>query len=174
MIRYITLICFFLFSSFSNAYAKTSYIDIENIFKNSLLGKSINDQINVYETDKKKELKFIENNLKTEEAKLLSKKNIITKEEFNDLLNILSKKVEDYNLQNKNLKNKILRLRSENTNFILEQIQPILTQYVKENNISLLLNKKNLVMGKKELDITPKIIQSLDSKIKKLELNLNK
>ena len=174
MMRYIYIIIIVLFNSNVLSADTISYINIDKIFQNSLLGKSINQQINKYEKNKKNELLEIEKKIKKEEDILLSKKNIITKEEFNNNLKTLNDEVNNYNKKNNQLKKKILKLRSDNTNFILEQVQPLLTKYVKDNNISLLLNKKNLVMGKKELDITDKIIELLDNTIKKLDLNLVK
>ena len=49
-------------------------------------------------------------------------------------------------------------------------IQPILTEYIDKNNISILLDKKNILIGKNELDITQDIIILLNKEINKMEL----
>ena len=57
------------------------------------------------------------------------------------------------------------------TNIILNNLKPILSEYLKENSISIVLQKQNVIIGKKELDITEDIIKILDEKIKKIDIN---
>tara|TARA_B100000579_G_scaffold433893_1_gene453561 strand:- start:438 stop:611 length:174 start_codon:yes stop_codon:yes gene_type:complete len=54
---------------------------------------------------------------------------------------------------------------------ILKTLSPILTEYSKNNNISLIMDKKNIIIGKTELNITKEILILLDEKIKKIKLN---
>ena len=54
---------------------------------------------------------------------------------------------------------------------ILKDLSPILAEFSKENNISIIIDKKNIIVGKTELNITEKILNVLDSKIKKIKLN---
>ena len=55
--------------------------------------------------------------------------------------------------------------KNEFDNF-LNKIQPILNNYMKENSLNILLDKKNIFIGKSELDITEKIINIINLKIK--------
>ena len=54
---------------------------------------------------------------------------------------------------------------------IIKSLSPILAEYSKENNISIIMDKKNIIIGKTELNITKKILDLLDNKIKKIKLN---
>ena len=54
---------------------------------------------------------------------------------------------------------------------ILKTLSPILTEYSKNNNISIIMDKKNIIIGKTELNITKEILILLDEKIKKIKLN---
>ena len=54
---------------------------------------------------------------------------------------------------------------------ILKDLSPILAEFSKENNISIIIDKKNIIVGKTELNITEKILNVLDRKIKKIKLN---
>ena len=54
---------------------------------------------------------------------------------------------------------------------ILKTLSPILTDYSKNNNISIIMDKKNIIIGKTELNITKEILTLLDEKIKKIKLN---
>ena len=59
----------------------------------------------------------------------------------------------------------------EGTNIILNNLKPILSEYSKKNSISMVLQKQNVIIGKKELDITQDIIKILNEKIKKIDIN---
>ena len=50
-------------------------------------------------------------------------------------------------------------------------LKPILSEYSEKNSISMVLQKQNVVIGKKELDITKDIIIILNEKIKKIDIN---
>ena len=57
----------------------------------------------------------------------------------------------------------------EKTKEILKVLNPIIAKYVDLNSISLVIPKKNIIVGKKNLDITEQIIQLLNNDIKKLK-----
>ena len=48
---------------------------------------------------------------------------------------------------------------------LLEAINPILTEYSTKNSISIMLQKKNIVIGDTRLDITSKILEIINTKI---------
>ena len=54
---------------------------------------------------------------------------------------------------------------------LLSKLNPILTNYSKENNIHLIIPKKNIIIGRSELDITNAILQILDKKIKTIKVD---
>ena len=52
--------------------------------------------------------------------------------------------------------NNLNKIKIENTKKILKILNPIITNYVDENSISIVIPKKNIIVGKKNLDITDK------------------
>ena len=56
------------------------------------------------------------------------------------------------------------KLMNNKTNF-LKLIQPILLDYVKENNITYLLQKKYIIVGHNDLNKTADIIELINNKI---------
>mgnify|MGYP001239734173 FL=1 len=60
--------------------------------------------------------------------------------------------------------------RSKAKNDLLKHLNEILTDYAIKNNISFILNKKNVVVAKKDLDITDDIIILLNKKVDKITL----
>ncbi len=117
------------------------------------------------------EFKKIETAIKSEEDNLIKQKNIIKEEEFNKKANVLRDKYKSYQ-ELKNNKNKDLKkIRDDAGNEILKIINDILSKYSTENKISLIMEKKNIVIGKTELDISNNILNLLNAKIKKVEIN---
>ena len=49
-------------------------------------------------------------------------------------------------------------------------IRPILSEYSDNNSISLIIQKRNIVIGKTSLDITDDILKIVDEKIEKISL----
>ena len=54
---------------------------------------------------------------------------------------------------------------------IIKTLSPILTEYSLEKNISIIMDKKYIIVGKTEMNITKEILTLLDNKIKKVKLN---
>ena len=61
------------------------------------------------------------------------------------------------------IRNKVLTLNSK----FLKKIKPILVDYSESKKISFLLQKKNIILGSKEFDITNDIILIVNKKINK-------
>ena len=163
------IILFFIFIFITqNSSADIVYIDINFIIKNSKVGKSLSEYHDKLVNDSQKKFKIIENELMKKEKQLIAQQNIIKKDEFQKRFNILSEEVKnfrsDINANQKNLDNEKIK----NTKKILEILNPIITQYVESNSISLVIPKKNIIVGKKNLDITDQIIKLLNDKISKL------
>jgi len=46
-----------------------------------------------------------------------------------------------------------------------------LQEYAKKNSVSLILQKKNIIMGKKEIEITDEILEITNKEIKNIKIN---
>ena len=78
--------------------------------------------------------------------------------------------INNYNESKENKIKEFHQLKLNNTNKLLELINPILKKYSDQNSISLIIQKKNLVMGKSELDITDNIILIINNEIKEIKV----
>ena len=76
----------------------------------------------------------------------------------------------EYQKTRKEAVDKIAIQRAEARQKLLKEINPILASYSKENNISLIIDKKNLVMGNNDLDITNIIVEKLNKSLPSLNL----
>ena len=165
------IIIFFIFNILKfNEYLKIAYIDIKIILNESNVGKSLNSHLNSLNSEYSKKYSKIEKELLEKEKTLLAQKNIIEKNEFNKKIRNLSDEINKYKNDKKISTDKLNKIKIENTKEILKILNPIITKYVENNDISLVLKKTNIIVGKKDLDITEKIIKLLNVEINKVKL----
>ena len=112
----------------------------------------------------------MEKDLKKEETDLLAKKTILSKEEYSKKIDNLRKKVIDFQSQRKASIDKIATQRAESREILIKHIDPILQTYIKENNISLVVDKKYTLGGIPENDITNIIIEKLNKALPSIKL----
>ena len=163
---FIILLCFNLFVF--NAKAQIVYLDINLILNNSEVGKFLNSHIQKIKNENQEKFNKIENELVKKEKSLIAQQNILNKDEFQKKLNALSIEVKKYRSEKKSSIDEINKIKIANTKEILKALNPIVTKYVDSNAISLVIPKKNIIVGKKNLDITDQIIEILNNNIKKL------
>ena len=167
----LNLIFFFLIlANFSFADEKVVYLDVNFLLTESEVGKYVNSNLKKIADDNKKIFEGFEEELKSDEDKLLAQQNILKKEDYDKKLIDLRTKFKSYQ-DKKNIKNKELNiLRNNAGNTILKNINEIMTEYSKKNSISLVIQKQSIIIGKTELDVTNDILKILNKKITKLEL----
>ena len=169
-IKYLVLVIIFILLQNSNLFAeKIVYLNIEKIMKTSKAGKSIIKKINQTNEDNLKKFKKIEENLKNDEQDLISKKNILNEEEFKKKFDLLKKKINDYKILRQNSIQDITAKRKNASSEFFKKINPILGKYAADNNISFILQKKNIIMGKTELDITDDVLKIIDKEVSKIK-----
>ena len=54
---------------------------------------------------------------------------------------------------------------------LLETLNPIIKDYMQQNNIKIVLDKKSVLLADEKLDITKNILDLLNSKLKSIKLN---
>ena len=169
-IRYLVLVIAFVLLQNSNLLAeKIVYLNIEKIMKTSKAGKSIIKKINQTNEANLKKFKKIEEDLKNDEQDLIAKKNILSEEEFKKKFDLLKKKINDYRILRQNSIQDITTKRRNASSEFFKKINPILGKYATENDISFILQKKNIIMGKTELDITDDVLKIIDKEVSKIK-----
>tara|TARA_B110000027_G_scaffold31838_1_gene35271 strand:+ start:1331 stop:1849 length:519 start_codon:yes stop_codon:yes gene_type:complete len=149
---------------------KIVFVDMDRLVSVSKAGSSIFNQLKDINNKNLNFLKNEEKKFKEKEKKLIAQKNIISETDFKKEVDTLKSEINNYNQnRNKTIK-KFNKLKIENTNNLLKLINPILTQYSTENEISIILQKKDLIVGKTELDITDDIITIINKEIKEFKI----
>ncbi len=151
---------------FSNAQNNIAFIDIDLILKNSNIGKSLLDRFEEVNKKNANELKIKENDLKKLEDEIKKKQNIISREELEKEINILKNKINEFNKAKNNLILDFEKSRNKDINEFLLRINPIIQEYMNENSIDILLERKNVFIGKNDSDITSIIINKINDNLK--------
>ena len=172
-IRSLLLLIFFIFfSKISLSHEKSIvYIDLNKIMNNSIAGKSITSQLENNHKKNISKFKNIEEELKKEEAEIISQKNVITKEEFEKKIIDLRDKANKFRKERNDNINNLNNQRLEATAKMITLVRPILSEFSDKNSISLIIDKKNIIIGKTKLDITDDILKIVDKKIGKIQLD---
>lgn len=153
-----------------NSKAEIAYIDINFILNTSEVGKSLNIFLDNKQNENNEKYKKIETELIKREKLLITQQNILSKDDFEKKIKLLSDEVKKYRSEKKKSFDKLKQIKIDNTKEILSILNPIITKYVDLNSISIVIPKKNIIVGKKNLDITEDIVKLLNDNIKKLNL----
>ena len=155
----------------SNANENIRFININYIVNNSEAGKNLNRIIENKSKKIKSELNDLGKKIENKKEKIISQKNILKKEEYEKLVktyenevikfkNIRIKKNEDFN-----------KYRINSQKKIIEALNPLITAFLKEESVQILLQKEQIIFGDKELDITEKILKIFNDKHKKIKFD---
>ncbi len=153
----------------ANAEINIAYIDINYILSNSVVGKSITKHIDSIKQKKTKEFESIESKLSEKEKDLLAKKNILEKNEFSREVEILRNEATLYTNDKKKFIKNINEKKIEYTKLVLNSLNNIIADYVESNSITVVFSKKNIVVAKKNLDITDSIMKLLNDNLTKID-----
>ena len=143
---------------------------MDRVLAQTIVGKSFNKKLVALNLKNLKELQKTENELKKNDNALQAQKNVLENDEYQKKLNTLRNDFQKYQISKTDRIKNTNKQKIDFTNKFLKLINPIIAAYSKENSISIIFQKKYIVIGKTELDITNNIISIIDRKIKKIDL----
>jgi len=165
---YIFLFNIILINPLKTENLPTYFVDVQKILTESNAGKkltkSISDKVN-------KNLKIFENeekDLKKKEDEILKQKNILSKEELDNKIVKFKQEVQSFNSKKKKFDLDINNERLKSINKMVKILNEILANYASENSIGLIIQKKNILIGKSELDITNDILKIFNNQVKSI------
>ena len=145
------------------------FVDMDKIIATSNAGKKIQNSMDKFAKKENQKFDSIESNLKKKEQEILKQKNIISKEELDKKVKSFQTELSKLRKEKIEFNRSIIKRNKESTNKIVNEINKILTQYASDNSVSLIIQKKNIIIGKTELDITPQILKEFNSKVKSID-----
>ena len=159
---FIYIIFFLNFSNTSHA-EKFAFIDIDLLLKNSKFGSTLSKELEDVNNNNINLLKSMESQIRKNEEDLNKVKNVINEDEFNKKLNNLKTEIQSFNKEKDQLVIDFNELKQNKMKIFLNKIDPLIKVFMKENNISLLFEKKNIYIGLSTLDITNDILEKLNN-----------
>ena len=169
-VKFLVVTSFLFICTYSFAEQKIVYLDMKFVLNNSKAGKDAQDYLQGVLKKSQDKFNKIESGLKKEEQDLISKKNSLSKDDYKTKSDALRKKVIDYQKERKNTVDSLTKKRATARKQLLDTLNPIINTYVDENGVSLVIDKKDVVVGKADLDITNIIVEKLNSKLPSLNL----
>ena len=162
------LILFLIIISLGNSYSseKVAFIDIDYIIQNSLIGKKMLNEIKDIDTKNLDKLKKKNKILKDLETEINNKKNIISEDAFKAEVVSFRKKLQDFTNEKNQMKNEFNEYKKNKIQDIFKKINPVINEYMQTNLVDILLDKKDIFIGRKEVNLTMELLDQINKKIK--------
>ena len=109
--------------------------------------------------------------LKLKKDKINSQKNILSKEEYEKNVIAINKEYELFKNEGNKKINSLKSKRNTAMKKIFDELNPILSEYSNKNELTFIMDQKNIIIGQTDLNITSEIIKILNLKIKKISMN---
>ena len=143
---------------------------MNKLVSTSKAGSSVFKQLDNINNKNLTFLKNEEKKFKEKETKLISQRNIISETDFENKVDKLKSEIKDYNQNRNKMLADFNKLKIDNTNNLLKLINPILVKFSNDKEITIILQKKDLIIGKIDLDITDEIIKIVNNEIKEFKI----
>ena len=143
-------------TSFSSE--KVVFIDIDYLLNNSNLGKIIFKELEKVNKDNIELLETKEKKIKERKAKINQTKNISSEEKLKKDIKIFNEDVEKFRLEKEKLLTDFKVLKEQKLTNFLKKINPIIQNYMENNSIDIVLEKKQIFIGSGDKDITNDIM----------------
>ena len=171
--RYLKVVFFVLLilNFYNLSFAEETYfVDMSKLLNQSKAGKEAQDFLKEKIITEDKKIKEEGELLKKEEIDLIAKKKTLSADEYKKTLNQLREKNIKFQRKRANFTTAIATQRSEARNALLKALNPVLSKYMSENNIQIIIDKKYVVMASSKIDLTGKILEILNKELKSLNL----
>ena len=146
------------------------FIDYSKVMNESIAGKKAQANLKNILNNSNKKFNETAKKLKSEENKIISQKNVLSKEEYKKKADELRKKVSNLNKTRQDQIKNIASMRKKAKDELFKALNPILGKYMEENNITVIIDKKNVLMGNKKFELTSPIIEILNKELNSINL----
>ena len=164
-VKFFILVFVINFFSGNPVYSKENlaFINLDEIIKNSNYGKTILSEIKLLNNNNIEKLKEMEEELKLDENNLSKRKNLLSKEDFENELDKLKEKIINFRKYKDDITKNFEIEKNKNLNNFFLKINPIIQEYMDQQSINILLRQENIFIGKSSADITNIIIDKINT-----------
>tara|TARA_B100000579_G_C22822130_1_gene851209 strand:+ start:845 stop:1330 length:486 start_codon:yes stop_codon:yes gene_type:complete len=157
------LLIFIILFPLNSLAENLAVVDINYLVQNSKLGKSINSSLEKTRKKISKDFEDKEKKFKEKNKSILVKKKLITEAEFNKTIQELQNEVSVYNKQKQKTLEEFKKNKAKEYTRLYKEINKILIDYSKKNNVNTVIDKKFILISKTENDITSKILEIMNN-----------
>ena len=154
-----TIVILIFFGSNSFAQEKIAFIDLNFVYANSKIGKKIIGEIDNKRKNINKDFKEFKDKLEDEKKKLLAQKNVLAEDEYKKKVTNLENNLKKYNEIISKKNQDLVDYQNKSKDEFSKKLKSTLEKYAKENSISVILRKSQILIGENKLDVTKDILE---------------
>ena len=170
LVKFVVITLFLIGSTYTYAEQKIVVLDLKYVLNNSKAGKGAQDYLKKTFSENAKKYDKMQQTLKKDEKDLLSQKTVLSEDVYKKKSIELRKKVNKWQSEKRASLDKLATQRAKSRETLIKKIEPIVDQYINENNISIVLDKKNMIGGLNKYDITKIIVEKLNKELPSIKL----
>jgi len=162
MKKIIIILFILIFNSYSYS-NEIKFIDLQFLLNNSKLYQSIDSSLIEANNKIKAELQLKESKIKKKENELISKRKIISEEEFNKEVLALNKELKNYNDERSNILNDFNLKKENEYKKFYNKLNQVLIEYSKKENLDIIIDKKYILISRSDDDITKSVLKLMNN-----------
>ena len=170
-VKKIVILLLIFFPINSNLFAETPhYIDFKFILNESNAGKKAQLFLKNKLDKGVKNIQAKQKKLQEDENQIIKQKKVISAEDYKKKVADLRNKVSNLQRERNTLLESVAKQRTLARKKLLESLNPIIKDYMKDKNIKMVIDKKSLLLADESLNITKDIMTLLNDKLKSINL----
>ena len=167
----IVILLLIFFPINSTLFAETPhYIDFKFILNESNAGKKAQLFLKNKLDKGVKNIQAKQTKLQEEENQIIQQKKVISAEDYKKKVTGLRNKVSNLQKERNTLLESVAKQRALARKKLLDSLNPIIKDYMKNKNIKMVIDKKSLLLADESLNITKDIMTLLNDKLKSINL----
>jgi len=159
------ILFFSLLSKNSLSNESIAILDLDSLLEKTNSGKKIISELNLINEQNLKSLKVIESQIKLNRDNINNQKNILSDEQLNEKINELNNEIKQFQNEKNKLVNNFNLQKKKKLDIFFKKIIPVIENYISENNIKVVIDKKNIFIANKKNNITEDIVKIINEKL---------
>ena len=169
-IKFYILIIFLALFTNLNA-SETYFIDLSKVLNQSKAGADFQNKLKKDIQNNSNNFKKTEDQIRKEEADLISQKKLISNDDYEQKVKLLREKVAKLQDDKNKFFSDTAKSRDDAKKILIETLNPILKKYMEDNNIRVVLDKQSIILADAKLELTNIIIDLLNKNLSSIKLN---
>lgn len=156
--------------SFNASAVGIGILDVEKIVKESSAMRDIQKKISNKQDEYQKEVTKKQDELESEQKRIESKKNVLSKEAFEKETKAFEKKIDDLKTFVDKKQNSLKKASMDSMGKVNDKIKDIIADIAKEKDFEVIIPSSQTLYYKDALDISDEVLKKLNKKITKADV----